>query len=71
MLIDFIHVSGHQDKDIPRYLLTREQKLNVDMDTLATKPLRHVIRNGHYIGSTFPWELIVSVYREKGLLLSI
>ena len=55
--MDFIYVPGHQDKDIPRHLLTREQKLNVDMDTLAKWCLRRAIRNCcHFIDSTFPWE---------------
>ena len=54
--VDFIYVPGHQDDDIPRYLLTREQKLNADMDTLAKKTPRRAIRNSHYINSAFPCE---------------
>ena len=35
----------------------QEQKLNVDMNTLAKWILRRAIRNGcHFIDSTFPWE---------------
>ena len=56
VLVDFIHVPGHQDDDIPRYLFTQEQKLNIDMNTLARKTLRRAIRNSHYIESAFPCE---------------
>ena len=56
VFVYFIYVRRHQDNDIPQYLLTQEQKLNVDMDTLAKKTLRHAIRNSHYIDSDFPCE---------------
>ena len=55
--VDFIYVPGHQDKDIPQHLLTQEQKVNVDMDTLTKWCLKRAIRNcHHFIDSTFPWE---------------
>ena len=70
--VDFIYVPGHQDNDIPRYLLTQEQKLDVDMDTLAKKILRRAIRNNHYIDSAFPCEpLQLSLQGKRSFVLQL
>ena len=62
--MDFIYVPGHQDKNIPRHLLTQEQKLNINMDTLAKWTLRRAFRNSRFIDSNFPWEPLQ--FRKQG-----
>ena len=56
LLVKLIHIPGHQDKDTPRRLLTKEQKLNVDMDTFAKRTLRYAILDEDYTKCTFPCE---------------
>jgi hypothetical protein len=56
--IEWVHVKGHADDNIPFELLTLPQQLNVRCDKLAKKHLIDTIADGNYIDPVFPDENI-------------
>jgi len=56
--VEWVHVKGHADDNIPFELLTLPQQLNVRCDKLAKKHLIDTIADGNYIDPVFPDENI-------------